>query len=515
MQKAFVGLAKMGVVVSLLVIFGTLITYMIPVFGADFNSTVEDNTVEAGAANVQLNFTINNTDASKNITEVNITVPSAFTYIEDSNLTSADNISFSNSTSGITNLTWINTTNNGFVENGTVEYFLFNVSVPTLLDNYTFIISTVDNDSVFNYTLLNITVVDTTPPENITLVSPTLSNNSRTPHNWTYVNATFDEIHPSNCTLEFNQTYNYSMTRNGIYCYYNVTELNDGQHSYTIYVNDTSNNSGSNGTFYITVDTTPPQITIDLPQNTTYYTGAIDYNITLDENLTNALVSIDGGANFTMTNDTGTHFYNLSGNHPNLTEGYHNATFWANDTVGNLNTSHVNFTVIIPITAELFLNVTYLNSTDHAVGLNDTIRIYVEDNDTVSNNMSANDTVEVIITSSECSITLTLNESDVHTGNFSLLTDGTDAWFNFSTGGCSNTTRTLQVNTSMHNNISLSYTDPRNGTGDAAVPITNTTMVDILVPQVVSVASTDADTIYAPGDTVNINLTIDQAGGNI
>jgi hypothetical protein len=87
------------------------------------------------------------------------------------------------------------------------------------------------------------------------------------------------------------------------------------------------------------------EIIIESPLNTTYTTGNIDYNITVSENISLALVSIDAGTNSTMTNDSSTHYYNLSANHPTLSEGLHNASFFVNDTQGNANSTIVYFTV--------------------------------------------------------------------------------------------------------------------------------------------------------------------------
>jgi len=91
--------------------------------------------------------------------------------------------------------------------------------------------------------------------------------------------------------------------------------------------------------------TKPPEITIVSPTNTTFSTGDIDYNITVDENLHTAFYSIDNGNNLSLDNDSNTNYFNLSGNHPNLSDGFHNITFWVNDSNGNANESTEFFTV--------------------------------------------------------------------------------------------------------------------------------------------------------------------------
>ena len=122
-----------------------------------------------------------------------------------------------------------------------------------------------------------------------------------------------------------------------------------------VYANDTSGNMSVTDVFsYITTtpveeDTSAPTITINSPENITYnvVTGDIDYNITVDEVLDTAFFSLDGGSNLTLDNDSTTHYFNLSGNHDLLLDGFHNITFWVNDTSGNANESTVFFTVNI------------------------------------------------------------------------------------------------------------------------------------------------------------------------
>ena len=87
-----------------------------------------------------------------------------------------------------------------------------------------------------------------------------------------------------------------------------------------------------------------PSITIQFPQNGAYYrNGTLNFNITVSEALSSAFVSIDGGANITLVNDTLTHYYNST--IPELADGAHSAIFWANDTDGNPSSAAISFTV--------------------------------------------------------------------------------------------------------------------------------------------------------------------------
>lgn len=82
-------------------------------------------------------------------------------------------------------------------------------------------------------------------------------------------------------------------------------------------------------------DITPPVITVESPQNRTYNTATIPLNVSADETISEWLNSLNGGANVSFT--------------PNTTitaaEGANMLVVRANDTVGNWNSSAVNFTV--------------------------------------------------------------------------------------------------------------------------------------------------------------------------
>lgn len=82
-------------------------------------------------------------------------------------------------------------------------------------------------------------------------------------------------------------------------------------------------------------DTTPPNITISSPLNTTYNSASQWFNLTASEALSSAWFSLDGTANKTMTNSSG----NWNYQNTSITEGIHNIRFFANDTAGNLNNS--------------------------------------------------------------------------------------------------------------------------------------------------------------------------------
>ena len=122
---------------------------------------------------------------------------------------------------------------------------------------------------------------------------------------------------------------------------FNVTS--DGPHNITLHVNDTYNNINQS-TQYFSVDTVPPIITIISPVSSlNYSTRLIWFNVSSNEYCNMSLCSVDGGVNFTIQRLNRTYFYNLS----TITEGYHNVTFYINDSANWVNSSNVNFTIMI------------------------------------------------------------------------------------------------------------------------------------------------------------------------
>ncbi|MFH1364127.1 MAG: hypothetical protein ABIH52_00565 [Candidatus Aenigmatarchaeota archaeon] len=149
------------------------------------------------------------------------------------------------------------------------------------------------------------------------------------------------------------------------------------------WVNDTSNNINTNGTSQnISVtgtDELKPDLDPDSPSNTSYGTGDIDYNMTGNEPLDTVFVYLDAGNNMTMVSDDVNHFFNLSGNHPALTEGYHTAFYWANDSSGNSNTTNISFTVDL---SPPNIDGETLNNTD--IDLGDFVRLNMSTEDSIT-----------------------------------------------------------------------------------------------------------------------------------
>jgi len=314
---------RIVLVLAILIYMG--ITWAAP----DFTATNETSlTMEAGDSNVFLNFTVNNGDATENITQVNFTLPNVLTFISGSNGTSANAV-FYNTTS---NLTWENTT--VLIENGTLERFWFNVSVGTTVGSYNITITVANSTGGTNQTNISITVQDTTPPS-VTIISPT--NTTYSNSNLVINTSVTDIVGVGAVIAEINGTVNVTLQNQPGTNYWNATyTFSDGSNTIRIYANDTSGNVNSTETVTFTVDTTPPTITIYSPQNLTYTSSSVDLNVSANEAINTWWYSLDGGANTTFVPNI-----TLTG----LTDGQRQVIVYANDSVGNVGTNSVYFTV--------------------------------------------------------------------------------------------------------------------------------------------------------------------------
>src|SRR3989339_600995 len=151
--------------------------------------------------------------------------------------------------------------------------------------------------------------------------------------------------------------------------YNNFTNLTDGNYTFKAYAYDEAGNMNGSMNRTFTVDTTPPAVVINTPQNTTYPTAEIIFNATAtDTNGVSACIySLDNALNKSMINTFGNEWNatNLS-----MTEGIHIVKFYCNDTAGNINGSESRiFTVNLPPTmVTVKINSTTNTSTENIKG---------------------------------------------------------------------------------------------------------------------------------------------------
>ena len=122
-----------------------------------------------------------------------------------------------------------------------------------------------------------------------------------------------------------------------------LTSLSEGWHTLNVmaYGENTDGKSGTDtATITFLVDAVPPEITMLTPQNGTYTNFDVPLNFTLSEEADWIGYSLDRQALVTISGNT-----TLVG----LSEGLHNVTVYANDTVGRIGNSE---TVTLNITQE-------------------------------------------------------------------------------------------------------------------------------------------------------------------
>jgi len=109
-----------------------------------------------------------------------------------------------------------------------------------------------------------------------------------------------------------------------------LAQLAQGSHRITVYANDSRGNVGSSGSSSFSVDVMPPNISILFPENKTYDSTDIQSVFTVDEQVKWMNYSLDGKEGVSITGNVTL---------PALSEGSHEITFYAEDTVGNLGSS--------------------------------------------------------------------------------------------------------------------------------------------------------------------------------
>ena len=192
-------------------------------------------------------------------------------------------------------------------------------------------------------------VVDTIPP-NITIIQP-LNNSKCGRFIEVKVNVTDNENVDKVIANLINSV---GSVVNTTLLQYNSTEKlysgiltvpEDGVYNITVIANDTAGNENNKTASNIIVDTTPPMITINFPENKTYNYSITLINATITDNIAvdTAIAELDG-VNYTLIPQNG-YYINSS---VNIGVGYHTIRIYANDTSGNTANKSVSFTVLGP-----------------------------------------------------------------------------------------------------------------------------------------------------------------------
>ncbi len=431
------------------------------------------------------NISVNNSDAGQtaNITQLNITLPSGFTFIPGANGTTVQNYSFVNTSSV---LSWSNFTY--FLINGSdgsvLNYFWLNATAATP-GNYNITITTLNGTGAFNSNI-SVTVNDTTIPSTIAFASPVETDGTNLSRNNIQVNvsATDNGVIDKIVVRLYNSTQalvNTSISSAGVASYFiNFTSLGDGTYRFNATVNDTYNNLNNTATRLITLDTTPPNVSTPVsPVNGGNYSGTFVLNVSINDvtlsvnnvffNLTNS--SGQQNATFTASNSAST-FWNATINTSNFADGTYNITVYANDTIGNLNKT----IVVSRLTFDNTNPVPLFGTGTENSGVN-VSRNWIYANVSVVETNEAN--ITFLLYNSTGQYNSTTFTTAVRTINWTGLADGTysynvtarDYANNFNT----TTTRTVTVDTAAPN-ISFVSPTPANNTinvgGNVTVNVT-------------------------------------------
>ncbi|PIR38127.1 MAG: hypothetical protein COV34_02295, partial [Candidatus Zambryskibacteria bacterium CG10_big_fil_rev_8_21_14_0_10_42_12] len=215
-------------------------------------------------------------------------------------------------------------------------------SIP--LDTWTFVACGV-NDSSYLQCYINGALSGNTPQKTITgtYSAGSFSAIGASRSSADFFNGSIDEVLFFNRSLsegEILALYNASATKYE----HNFTGLSLSDHIFTGYGVDLSGDKNETGERIVTlVDTTPPSVTINVPENTTYTSSSISFNVSLNENGT-AWFSLDGGVN-NLTMDTVDN-QNFNYTNSSIADGSYTFNAYANDTAGNNNyTESITFNV--------------------------------------------------------------------------------------------------------------------------------------------------------------------------
>ena len=314
------------------------------------------------------NITINNTDgitgnAFQNITQVNITLPSNFTFIGDSNRTTATvNVSFTNTS---TVLSWTNTS--AFVINATngsaLIFFSFNATVPNPA-NYTLVIRTLNGSGTFESNI-SVQINDTTKPSDIIYNTSTESQGSNVSRNYILVNVTaIDNGRFANITIYlFNRTNGLINSSNSTTSplFVNFSGLSDGSYYFNATAIDEFGNINVTTAQNVTIDRGAPLASdsnFSTPSPGQNRSGLLVLNISvadLNTSIGAVMFNITNGsgvqnATYFASNSAGTQ-WNITINTAHFPDGLYNITAYVNDTAGNQNSTAVVYSIRFDNTA--------------------------------------------------------------------------------------------------------------------------------------------------------------------
>ena len=194
-------------------------------------------------------------------------------------------------------------------------------------------------------------ILDLTYPS-ISILYPT--NNTNSSDTGLNINYTASDLNVGSCWYS-NDTYLINTTLAD--CGTNITDVvwSEGNHNVTVWINDTAGNTNSSSVSF-RIDTISAGLVIIVPvNNSNFNSSSVEFNVSSSEALSWCGLSIDLGANETMT-AFNTTYYNYT--NTTMTQGYHNIRITCNDSAGNYNSSIVNNILVDTIYPDISYDVT-------------------------------------------------------------------------------------------------------------------------------------------------------------
>jgi len=303
--------------------YGTDSTYTTPIASRDMRTNTGYNASITSASYLYVKIGYSEDTTAPNIVVKSPTNTTYNTSTVTFNVSSNENLSFCkftinnweyNYTMTRKNDTYFNFTNTSIADGSYIAKYWCNDTANNTNSSQTiaFAVDTI-------YPLINLTY-----PMNITYNYVTHSLN------YTYAEVGCDSVWYSlNLGVTNSSRQNCGLNWSGL-------TASEGSNTWMVYINDTVNHLNSSRRTF-TVDTTPPNINISSPANTTYAVSWINFNISSNENLSFCKFTINNWEyNYTMTrkNDTYFNFTNSS-----MKDGSYTAKYWCNDTMNNINNS--------------------------------------------------------------------------------------------------------------------------------------------------------------------------------
>ena len=400
------------------------------------NSETRTFVIDTIQPSISITTPLNNTFTSDTLLDVNYTVSDAggISSCWYSNDTMSVNTSLTSSCNNITTITWSEGQHN-----------------VTIWVN--------DTSNNVNSTLVGFTI-DATAPYNINLNAPANNSVQTNPvnFNWTVSDNLATTL---TCNLTIDSVVNVSniLSNNGTATNKTVTGFSVASHLWnvTCWDNATNTNTSVTNTFTISsVDSIPPNITINSPLNQTYNTATILFNITAldDTGMSTCLYTLTNGiTNYTMSNTSS--IWNATNS--TMSQGSSTVRFYCNDTSNNLNNSETRTFVI------------------------DTIQPSISITTPLNNTFTSDPNLDVNYTASDANLGSCWYSNDTMSFNYSLANCGTNI-------------TTITWSEGQHN-VTIWVNDTSNNVNSTSVRFT----IDATTPQI--------NIIYPLNTTYNINIS--------